>query len=117
MQLLATPERYTPEPMPADVVTALREIHANAADELDVPMFRLDGDYIAYEGRDTARIALVAVPGDGLYARYDRRVYLRARTAAPARAFWAPVAECPITDTDAVAIAAAMWRLTTPSAT
>ncbi|KZF07754.1 hypothetical protein A2J03_22195 [Rhodococcus sp. EPR-157] len=115
-QVLDTPERFTPEPMPPAVIPALRAI-SDRLDPDDFPMFRLDGDYIVYDGHDTGRMALVEVPGDGLYVRYDRRRHRRATATTPATASWIPVSDWPITGTDPVGIARTMWRLTVEDVT
>ncbi|WP_157105337.1 hypothetical protein [Rhodococcoides kyotonense] len=114
---LLHPDDFTPEPLPTAVLTALHDKAGNFDDDADVPMFRQDGDYIVFDGHDTGRMAVVEVPGDGLYARYDRRRHIRATAAAPAKAIWVPTSEWPATGSDPVGIARTMWRLTVEDAT
>lgn len=117
-QVLYTPDDFTPEPMPPAVLTELRAIHDRTGNyDDDVPMFRLGGDFIVFEGHNTGRAALVDVPGDGLYARYDRRRHTRATVTTPATAIWEPTSAWPVTGSDLAGIARTMWRLTVEDAT
>ncbi|MGU3438266.1 hypothetical protein ACNHUS_35305 [Actinomycetes bacterium M1A6_2h] len=115
-QMLYTTTSSTFVPMHPAVITVLTAITGRFP-EIDAPMFRLDGDRIAFEGHDTGRMVLIDVPGDGLYARYDRRRHIRATATTPATAIWEPTAEWPVTLCDPVGIARTIWRLAVEDAT